>query len=173
MSVQGTISRKTPMVDRYWPRVERTSEQDACWLWNQRVNSSGYGEIRNDEGRIVSAHRIAWELAYGPIPDGLHVLHSCADRYPAGDRTSRRCQNPAHLRLGTNTDNVADRVNSGREADHAGEANGRARLTVDDVRNVRRALADGLGYKAIAAPLGVCPATIWHIDVGNTWRSVD
>lgn len=75
-----------------------------CWIWlGGLVDPKGYGSFKFDgESR---AHRSAWALFHGPIPDGLHVLHRC-------DVPS--CVNPAHLFLGTNNDNIADASAKGR-----------------------------------------------------------
>lgn len=89
---------------RFWARVEKT---DGCWLWRGYAMHKGYGVIHRGR-RPARAHRVAWELTYGPIPAGLHVLHNC----PGGD--NRRCVRPSHLWLGTTADNNADRLRKGR-----------------------------------------------------------
>ncbi len=70
-----------------------------CWEWTRYRLPSGYGRIHID-GRMENAHRASYEEFVGPIPVGLHVLHAC-DNPP--------CINPAHLRVGTNAENVRDR----------------------------------------------------------------
>lgn len=75
-----------------------------CMLWIRSTDTNGYGMLCVD-GRKRKAHRVAWELANGPIPAGLHVLHRCDT--PA-------CVNPAHLFLGTHTDNMRDCSAKGR-----------------------------------------------------------
>ncbi len=77
---------------------------EGCWLWSGPLNTWGYGAFYSN-GRTLSAHRAAWETANGPVPDGLFVLHHC-------DR--RMCCNPAHLYLGTQADNMRDKVVRGR-----------------------------------------------------------
>jgi hypothetical protein len=91
------------VVELFWAKVARGAD---CWEWGGARNTSGYGWFRFGPDRTpTGAHRVAYELSNGPIPDGLAVLHRC-DNPP--------CVNPAHLFLGTNQDNVTDKVNKGR-----------------------------------------------------------
>jgi hypothetical protein len=75
-----------------------------CWVWSGATNRKGYG-VYIFRGKYVGAHRVAWTLFRGPIPDGLFVLHRC-DNPP--------CLNPDHLFLGTHNDNMIDMVLKGR-----------------------------------------------------------
>jgi hypothetical protein len=77
---------------------------DTCIEWQHGRTSKGYGSLRS-QGKTVYAHRVMYELVYGPIPDGAYVLHSC-DNPP--------CVNPVHLRAGSAKDNVDDMVSRGR-----------------------------------------------------------
>jgi hypothetical protein len=92
-----------PLVERFWARVRKGPE---CWEFAGPTRK-GYGQLGVGSGRHISAHRISWELANGPIPDGMQVLHTC-DNPP--------CVNPAHLFLGTHQDNMDDMVAKGRGA---------------------------------------------------------
>jgi hypothetical protein len=88
------ISRRTSFLDR----VEVTPS--GCWEWTRARSHDGYGVYKK-----LRAHRVAYELAFGPIPDGLSVLHHC-DNPP--------CVNPARLFLGTQSDNMRDCYRKGR-----------------------------------------------------------
>lgn len=88
--------KPVPLHDRFWSKVERT---DTCWLWIAAKTGEGYGVIGLGPGRGNGmAHRVAYELAVGAIPDGMHIDHLC--RTPA-------CVNPAHLEPVTNAENTA------------------------------------------------------------------
>lgn len=81
-----------------------------CWLWTAKCNKKGYGGLFF-KGKSWQAHRAAWTVWKGPIPPGMQILHRCD--MPC-------CINPDHLFLGTNEDNVADRVSKGRNAKYKG-----------------------------------------------------
>lgn len=74
-----------PLAERFWPKVEKTA---TCWLWRGALSTWGYGRIKGNDRRILQAHRVAYELAVGPIQDGLDLDHLCR---------VRACVNPAHL----------------------------------------------------------------------------
>ena len=89
--------------DRFWGTVHKATP-DECWPWRGIIDSKGYG-VFTAEQRKYGAHRIAYTLAKGPIPEGLLVRHTC-DNPP--------CCNPAHLLVGTQKDNIADCIARGR-----------------------------------------------------------
>lgn len=126
--------------------------------------SGGYFHTRRRGSRtLIQAHRLVWEECFGLIPDGLRVLHSC-DNPP--------CVNPEHLFLGTQADNMRDMVEKGRSAQHAGVDNGRAKLTIGDVSQIRTRLAKGEKQVSIASAFGVSQRTICKINRGESWQSV-
>jgi hypothetical protein len=91
-------------VARFWKKVSTTQGSRDCWLWMGAKKQYGYG-MCNINDKTYLAHRIAYTLACGPIPDGLLVCHKCDT--PA-------CCNPAHLFVGTDSDNVEDMMRKGR-----------------------------------------------------------
>ena len=123
-----------------------------CIVWSGDRTEKGYGRFRRD-GKWIRAHRAVWELANGPIPAGLHVLHRC-------DNPS--CVNPAHLFLGTNRDNVADCVAKGRHA--------HAKLTPESAAEIRFMADSGVPLRTIARVKALDRNTVRDIARRVTWR---
>ena len=142
---------------RFWSMVNKT---DSCWVWLGRPMKQGYGRLRV-AGYTIKAHRFSYELANGPIPDGLLVCHSC---------DNRSCVRPDHLFVGTNDDNMADMARKGRSAQ--GERNTKARLEAGDVRSIRLRVKAGEKQARLAIEYGVARGTINHIVAGRTWGHV-
>lgn len=143
----------------------KTVKADGCWRWLGFKDQAGYGRIGlvTDKGkRSIQAQRAAWMVYRGPIPQGGHVLHRC-------DNTE--CTNPEHLFLGSNLDNIKDRVAKGRSynGDQRGERNGRAKLTVEQVLAIR---ADVRASSAIAKDYGMSRSMIKYIKAGVFWKDV-
>jgi hypothetical protein len=155
---------KVPAWDRFWRKVDR---QGDCWEWQASRDGLGYGFFRVANGESMKkAHRVAWELTYGAIPDGLIVCHRC-DNPP--------CVNPEHLFLGTWQDNVDDRVaknRSSRLVSHFGETSPLAKLTAEQVDAIRyRYAAGGILQRELADEYRVTQTTISKIVRGVRWKA--
>lgn len=122
-----TGPKPKPLAERFWPKV-RIAGQNECWEWLASRNWKGYGRIgyRALACGYTAAHRAAWELTRGPIPEGAWVLHRC-DNPP--------CCNPAHLFLGTGKDNSDDMFRKGRG--RPGRTGGAIKLSLDDVATIK------------------------------------
>lgn len=154
---------------RFWPKANKTS---SCWLWEGTKRSKGYGTFML-RGLQCRAHRVAWELTYGPIPRGMEICHHCDN--PA-------CVRPDHLFLGTQKDNIQDAITKGRLnpkncCQPTGENNGRAILTATQVNEIREIYAHkgerysrSITQRKLAHQFGISRRTIADILKLRTWR---
>ena len=183
------------IAERFWNHVEKLSE-DECWIWTGR--KSGYPPRQYGQpkicGKFYKAHRIAYELAYGEIPDGLFVCHSC---------DTPLCVNSHHLWLGTAADNAHDRDAKGRQrgfisgqtwaqlnpdlikrgkdswiSQHPerrakGERVHGSKLTKEQVMTIRDKYKEGQSQSELARRYGVRQSSIWCIVTRKTWRHVE
>jgi len=150
----------------FWDHVDKRRD-DECWHWTGRLNGAGYGETRWKH-KTARAHRVSYELHYGPILDGLLVCHKCDANYPPGDIAYRRCVNPNHLFLGTDADNMTDKVEKGRQ--NKGETHGMAKLTEKQVVEIRELRASKhISYAKLGVKYGVSGSAIRDIIVGENW----
>ena len=180
---------------RFWLAVDcsRTGVGE-CWPWmgmRGGRTSTKYGHVKIN-GQDVGAHRVAWELAFGPIPPGLFVCHRC-DNPP--------CCKPSHLFLGTAGDNNRDSASKGRKItgdNHyartqperlargnrngsrarpdrvpRGEAHGRAKLATASVISIRALHATGVLTQAgLAARFGIGQQAVSRVLSRQSWNHV-
>ena len=135
---------------------------DGCWEWTGATGQNGYGHFKV-EGRMLFAHRVAYEIWNGPIPLNFCVRHKC-------DVT--KCVNPAHLETGTHQDNMNDMKERGRQASLKGQQNGRSKLTEDDVREIKILLEFDFSCKELSNRFNVDDNTIWKIKRSKSWVHV-
>ena len=132
-----------------------------CWNFQRNIlTSSGYGRIRVDD-RWMLAHRASFIFANGPLPPQAWVLHRCDN--PA-------CVNPEHLFAGTNLDNIADMVAKRRHIH--GERHHRAKLTEQDVLDIRTSFARGEQRRPIAERHGITIGHVKDVVHGRVWKHV-
>ena len=148
----GKNRKSKPMENRYtrfWSKVEVKSD-DECWRWCGATIQNGYGQIGRG-GIIKYAHRVSYELSKGPIPEGMHVCHSCDNKW---------CVNPAHLWIGTASDNARDATIKGLIP---------KRLDSKTVHELRTGQANPI---EVAKRIGMSSAGVYQARRGKTWKHV-
>jgi hypothetical protein len=160
------MSKFTPLADRLWRKVEKT---DSCWVWTGYRNKTGYGMIGKERTRGCSlTHRVSWELAHGPIPNGLFVCHKC---------DNPGCVRPDHLFLGSQKTNMADCSAKGRHPRNktnylpSGEKHHfykkGMKITREMAFKIRR---DDRPRSVISAEYGVDVSLISYIKTNKIWK---
>ena len=153
------------LAERFWEKVDKTKE---CWEWTSALGTSGYGSFSATSiglSRSAQAHRVAWILTYGAIPEAFYVLHRC---------DNRRCVNPSHLFLGSHLDNMIDKVSKNRQSNGAshsstcrGELVGSSKLTESMVIDIR---LDPRPQTIIAVSYGITQSLVSYIKNRKIWR---
>lgn len=155
---------KGTLEERFWAKVDKSGE---CWLWTgARFTATGYGQVcvkANGRRRLFSAHRMSYELTYGPVEDGLFVCHTC---------DVRLCVRPDHLWLGTCADNLQDMVAKGRSL--RGERHSQRKLTEEEVMAIRDAYGvGGVTMLAIAKRFAISRTMVSYLLSGKRWKHLD
>lgn len=135
----------------------RVCESGGCLLWTGCTAGRGYG-VLSWCGKQSYAHRVVYEHAYGPIPNGTFVCHRC---------DNAACVNPEHLFLGAARDNSRDMVAKGRQA--RGTRNGQAKCTPKDVLHAVELRKAGATYASVAVALSVSVEQARRIVRGDHW----
>lgn len=149
--------------ERFMKWVTVPENMTGCWAWlGSSLKSSGHGQWRSAAGKPELAHRAAWRLLKGPIPDGMCVLHRCDNPF---------CVNPAHLFIGTQSDNALDMWNKGRANPGVsrGEAHGMSIFKEDQIRAIRASTKSG---PALAKEFNCSTTTIYDIKNFKIWKEV-
>lgn len=134
---------------------------DGCWYWTSDMNQSGYGRIFVN-GIATLAHRFSYSINVDDIHVGLQVLHKCDNRL---------CVNPYHLFLGTNDDNMKDKVKKGRS--QKGEKHPRCKVTTEAVIQIRKMFEDGIRVSHITrSNFGLSRSGIQSILEKKTWKHI-
>lgn len=172
---RGRIQKRRLLADRFWEKVDKDGSVPAhcpelgqCWVWTANQSKNGYGMMTRGghSGPMVYTHRVSWELHFGPIPDGLWVLHKC---------DNRPCVRPDHLWLGTRADNMADASRKGRLIGRRhvqGESHSQAVLTVELVHILRSRYDAGESTKDLSIAFQLVYNTVDACVKRVTWRHV-
>jgi hypothetical protein len=148
--------------DKFWAKVKR-GEPNECWEYQgARHDRDRYG-MHCAGGKMLRAHRVAWEIENGPIPEGLCALHKC---------DNRPCCNPNHLFLGTKKRNMEDAKEKKRHA--FGSRHGRAILNEALVRMLREQYHAGATLAFLAEMHGIKMSlpTLLRAVNGQSWKHV-
>lgn len=150
---------------RFWAKVDKSGD---CWVWTAAKDWCGYGFFGYSEGATRvndKAHRFAWKLHFGPIPEGMHVCHHC-DNPP--------CVRVDHLFLGTPLINARDKMSKGRlRAGHvSGERNGKAKLTAAEVLEIRARVAAGEKQVRMTLDYDISPQAVNAIIQRRNWKDI-
>ena len=134
------------------------------WQWKAGKTSYGYG-LMSIGKKLEYAHRVSYQIHNGKIPQGMHVLHSCDD--PG-------CVNPEHLHLGTNEDNIREKVERGRSVYQVyyGEENPMSKFTNKQVIDIRKRYKNGTRQCVFVKEYGVSATTISDIVNRKIWKHI-
>jgi hypothetical protein len=161
---------RTDPIKRFWSHVNKNGPihpvlKTKCWVWTSTINKkSGYGQITLPGHLKKYAHRFSWEIHFESIPEGLNVCHKCDNRL---------CVNPDHIFIGTDFDNEQDKWRKGRGKHPIGELNGYAKLTVNEVIQIRQLYATGKHtYVSIANIFHITFQTVHSIVKYKIWKHI-
>lgn len=160
VACRGQFARR-PLAERFAVFAGEPNG-NGCILWTGAKMPNGYGKILGGHGRILLAHRAAWVIAFGDIPDGKQVLHRC---------DVRACVNVMHLFLGTDSINAQDKAQKGRAP--RGEGHVRSRLTAAQVRDMRDRYRSGANQYDLAKHFRVSQSIVSRIVNRIDWAHLD
>lgn len=170
---KGKYSRPSDE-ERFWSRVDKHGPmaprlKSRCWIWTGatlKCKNGNYGLLKARGRCGFLAHRFSWEINVGPIPNRLNVCHHC---------DNPTCVNPAHLFVGDNRANAADRDAKGRQVIRKGEQFTHSKLTDNAVRFIRTRYIPKhpiYGSRAMARRFGVSSTVVKWVRQNKIWKHV-
>jgi len=166
--------RNAPSIDVYNANIQKIIKQKSkldpetgCWNWQGAKGPRKYGSMRY-KGKTNTPHKVSRIVFNGPVPPGMIVRHLC---------NNQRCVNPEHLGIGTQKENVRDTIEAGRFNKPKGSKHPNAKLTEDDVREIRELFKEAHLSKSEFCEYQACfynisPGTISDIINRKTWKHV-
>lgn len=151
------MAKLTPVTKERLLSHCKINPETGCWEWQRSLISTGYGQIQ-DNGKLALVHRKAYELWNGVHPGQLHVLHHC---------DNRKCFNPDHLFLGTESDNALDALAKGRRPFGTKMVN--SKLSLEQLRTIR---TTNCPPSKLAKLYGVHRQTIRDVRIGVSYKRV-
>lgn len=136
---------------------------DKCWSWKNSTDRMGYASIYMGPGKRILGHRASWLIYKGDIPNGMFVCHHC---------DNPECTNPEHLFIGTPKDNTQDCLKKQRRNAARGEKHYYAKLTQDQVIEIRRLSQLKYSQSKLAKMFEVSPSGIQGVIERKTWKHV-
>ncbi len=137
------------------------NKETDCWEWTGQLKE-GYGCF-SFQGKEKLVHRVMYERHKGAIPPKHNICHSC---------DNPKCVNPKHLWLGTQADNILDMIKKGRDRKAFGEKNHAAKITEDDVKNIRLKYKEGMNMSSISRLLNFPYPIVLRVCKNETWKHV-
>lgn len=149
-------------IERLFKRVENTAflTDEDCWNWIGCTNNRRYGSI-GLAGKVIGAHCYSYLIYKGSIEEGQHVLHKC---------DNRRCVNPSHLFLGSNYDNIQDKINKGRLP--KGDTHNSSVLLSSQVLQMREDYKTETRLWVLAKRYNIASSTVFKIVNRQRWKHI-
>lgn len=164
------VRQVVPLSERLWAKISTEPGQGPngdCWEWNGYRTARGYGVVAigaGQRGKTMKAHRVAWQLSHGAIPEGMDVRHRTCDNPP--------CCRVDHLALGDHLENMRDKVAAGRSG--RGIHRSEHKLDEPTVRAIReRHASGGMTYKQVGAEFGISGTMVGYLVRRMSWAHVE
>ncbi len=149
--------KRKPLLEKIEQNTIRLPES-GCWIWMSTIEKTGYGRVCSGK-KPFYAHRVSYEQKYGSIPNGMMALHHC---------DVKSCVNPDHIFIGTQQENMIDKVSKNRQA--KGASHGNAKLTEDQAREIKFSSETSI---KLAAKFNYPASMIREIKNGNLWKHLE